>query len=84
MAQLCKDFDRDYAKVNSQLDKMGYNIGLRLIDDYLAKSNTMKRCSNFRETAEAIARVRCLPRFLSLVPADHGLSGCVQLTDRQP
>lgn len=38
---------------------MGYNIGLRLIEDYLAKSNTMKRCANFRETADMIARV-CL------------------------
>jgi hypothetical protein len=36
---------------------MGYNIGLRLIEDYLAKSNTMRRCSNFRETAEMIAKV---------------------------
>lgn len=37
---------------------MGYNIGLRLIEDYLAKSNTMKRCANFRETAEMISKVR--------------------------
>lgn len=58
VAQLCKDFDSDYAEVNRQLDKMGYNIGLRLIEDYLAKSNTMKRCSNFRETADMISRVR--------------------------
>lgn len=36
---------------------MGYNIGLRLIEDYLAKSNTMKRCSSFRETADMISRV---------------------------
>jgi hypothetical protein len=36
---------------------MGYNIGLRLIEDYLAKSNSMKRCSSFRETAEMIAKV---------------------------
>ncbi len=60
VAQLCKDFDADYVEVNKQLDKMGYNIGLRLIEDYLAKSNTMKRCSNFRETAEMIAKVRAL------------------------
>jgi hypothetical protein len=39
---------------------MGYNIGLRLIEDYLAKSNTMRRCSNFRETAEMIAKVLLL------------------------
>jgi hypothetical protein len=37
---------------------MGYNIGLRLIEDYLAKSNTMKRCANFRETADMISKVR--------------------------
>lgn len=59
VAQLCKDFDGDYVEVNKQLDKMGYNIGLRLIEDYLAKSNTMKRCSNFRETADMISKVRC-------------------------
>lgn len=58
VAQLCKDFDSDYVEVNKQLDKMGYNIGLRLIEDYLAKSNTMKRCANFRETAEMISKVR--------------------------
>lgn len=57
VAQLCKDFDGDYVEVNKQLDKMGYNIGLRLIEDYLAKSNTMKRCANFRETAEMISKV---------------------------
>ena len=59
VAQLCKDFDGDYVEVNKQLDKMGYNIGLRLIEDYLAKSNTMKRCSNFRETADMISKVCC-------------------------
>lgn len=58
MAQLCKDYENDYAEVNKQLDKMGYNIGLRLIEDYLAKSNTMKRCVNFRETADMISKVR--------------------------
>lgn len=57
VAQLCKDFESDYVEVNKQLDKMGYNIGLRLIEDYLAKSNTMKRCANFRETAEMISKV---------------------------
>ena len=57
VAQLCKDYESDYNEVNAQLDKMGYNIGLRLIEDYLAKSNTMKRCANFRETADMISRV---------------------------
>ena len=35
---------------------MGYNIGLRLIEDFLAKTNT-GRCANFRETAEMISKV---------------------------
>lgn len=56
VAQLCRDFDNDYVEVNKQLDKMGYNIGLRLIEDFLARSN-MGRCNNFRETADAIAKV---------------------------
>ena len=56
VAQLCKDYEYDYHEVNRQLDKMGYNIGLRLIDDFLAKSNT-GRCANFKETAEMISKV---------------------------
>ena len=73
VAQLCKDFDSDYVEVNKQLDKMGYNIGLRLIEDYLAKSNTVRRCSNFRETAEMIAKVRrSRPKEGGLRMANHG------------
>lgn len=63
VAQLCRDLTlpntankTDYAAVNTELDRMGYNIGIRLIEDFLAKTN-YGTCSNFRETAEAIARV---------------------------
>lgn len=38
---------------------MGYNIGMRLIEDFLAKSNT-GRCANFKETADIISKVRRL------------------------
>jgi hypothetical protein len=58
VAQLCKDYENDYIEVNKQLDKMGYNIGLRLIEDFLAKSNITTRCTNFRETGEMISKVR--------------------------
>jgi Transport protein particle (TRAPP) component len=34
----------------------GYNIGVRLIDEFLAKSN-VSRCVDFRETADVIAKV---------------------------
>lgn len=58
VAQLCQDYDGNYHEVNKQLEKMGYNIGMRLIEDFLAKSN-VGRCANFRETADMIAKVRC-------------------------
>ncbi|KAH7030715.1 BET3 family protein [Microdochium trichocladiopsis] len=67
VAQLCKDFEGDYIEVNKQLDRMGYNIGLRLIEDYLAKSNSMRRCSNFRETADAISKIG-FKIFLNITP----------------
>lgn len=57
---------------------MGYNIGLRLIEDYLAKSNTMNRCSNFRETADMIAKVGLQ------LPDPTTLSALHIYTDMQP
>ena len=35
---------------------MGYNIGTRLIEDFLARSN-MGRCADFREVGEVVAKV---------------------------
>lgn len=57
VAQLCKDYDYNYADVNKQLDRMGYNIGIRLIEDFLAKSSA-PACTNFRDVAEMISKVR--------------------------
>ena len=55
VVQLIQDYE-DYEEVNKQLDKMGYNIGTRLIEDFLARSN-LGRCTDFRETGEVIAKV---------------------------
>ncbi|OCK87842.1 BET3 family protein [Cenococcum geophilum 1.58] len=66
VAQLCKDYESNYVEVNKQLDKMGYNIGLRLIEDFLAKSNAPS-CSNFREVAEMISKVG-FKIFLNITP----------------
>lgn len=57
VAQLCSDLDNNYTEVNKQLDKMGYNIGMRLVEDFFAKSG-VQRCLNLRETAETISKVR--------------------------
>jgi len=74
VAQLCRDLtlpntanQTDYAAVNAELDRMGYNIGLRLIEDFLAKSNT-GICANFRETAEMISKVG-FKIFMNITPS---------------
>ena len=56
VAQLCSDYESNYVEVNKQLDKMGFNIGMRLVEDFFAKSGT-QRCANLRETAETISKV---------------------------
>lgn len=66
VAQLCRDLNNDYVKVNAQLDTMGYNIGIRLIEEFLAKTGTM-RCSLMKETAEVIAKVG-FKMFLNIQP----------------
>ncbi|PHT62865.1 Trafficking protein particle complex subunit 3 [Capsicum annuum] len=67
--QLLTDLE-EVEEVNKQLDQIqdilmwkgerwrnwGYNIGIRLIDEFLAKSN-VSRCIDFKETAEVIAKV---------------------------
>lgn len=55
VTQLIRDFE-DMKEVNRQLDQMGYNIGVRLIDEFSAKSG-IRQCSNFKETADAIAKI---------------------------
>ncbi|KAI0030376.1 NO signaling/Golgi transport ligand-binding domain-containing protein [Vararia minispora EC-137] len=65
VVQLIQDYE-DYAEVNTQLEKMGYNIGTRLIEDFLAKS-TIGRCADFRETGEVIAKVG-FKSFLNVTP----------------
>ncbi|KAL9625430.1 MAG: hypothetical protein Q9160_000493 [Pyrenula sp. 1 TL-2023] len=66
VAQLCNDYENDYIEVNKQLDKMGYDIGMRLIEDFLAKSNA-GRCATFKETAEMISKVG-FKIFLNITP----------------
>eukprot|EP00894_Picocystis_sp_ML_P003781 jgi/Pico_ML_1/54298/g4668.t2 len=51
--QLIEDYE-DLDEVNKQLDEMGYNVGVRIIDDFLAKSEADK-CSSFEGTVETIA-----------------------------
>jgi len=69
--QLIQDYE-DYEEVNKQLEKMGYNIGTRLIEDFLARSN-IGRCADFRETGEVVAKVG-FKSFLNISPTvTHGV-----------
>ncbi|KAG7447967.1 TRAPP I complex [Guyanagaster necrorhizus] len=70
VVQLIQDYE-DYGEVNKQLEKMGYNIGTRLIEDFLAKSS-LGRCSDFREVGEVVAKVG-FKSFLNISPSvTHG------------
>jgi hypothetical protein len=55
VAQLLKDYE-DADSVNRQLDKIGYNMGLRMIDDFLAKNPTVGKCVDMREVADVLAK----------------------------
>lgn len=52
MAQMVKDLE-NVDDVSKQLERLGYNMGIRLIEDYLAKTNT-GRCHDLKDTADKI------------------------------
>ena len=56
VVQLLRDLGSAEA-VNTQLERMGYNIGVRLVEEYLARSGQNRKCSDLAETAETIAHV---------------------------
>ncbi|ERE81295.1 trafficking protein particle complex subunit 3-like protein [Cricetulus griseus] len=55
VAQLCKDYEKD-EDVNRYLDKMGYGIGTRLVEDFLARS-CVRRCHSYSEIIDIIAQL---------------------------
>eukprot|EP00747_Dinoflagellata_sp_TGD_P165390 gnl/TRDRNA2_/TRDRNA2_186597_c0_seq1.p1 gnl/TRDRNA2_/TRDRNA2_186597_c0~~gnl/TRDRNA2_/TRDRNA2_186597_c0_seq1.p1 ORF type:complete len:219 (+),score=41.84 gnl/TRDRNA2_/TRDRNA2_186597_c0_seq1:77-658(+) len=85
VTQLLKDIE-DVEAVNAQLEKMGYNIGLRLVDEFLAKSG-VPPCQDFRETAEVVAKVG-LRMFLGVgaevVMWNSELTGCSLVLPENP
>ena len=52
VSQIVKDY-QNVEDVNKQLEKMGYNIGVRIIEDFLARTKEGK-CTDFRDTAEKV------------------------------
>lgn len=66
VAQICREEAFDYDKVNNVLFDMGRNIGVRLIEEFLSKTN-LGRCSSFKETSELVSKVG-FKMFLNVVP----------------
>jgi hypothetical protein len=81
VVQLIQDYE-DYAEVNKQLEKMGYNIGTRLIEDFLAKSNIGK-CADFREVGEVVSKVG-FKSFLNITPNVTHSAPPPQLSSNRP
>ena len=52
-----------------QLEKMGYNVGIRLVEDFLARTGSNK-CTDFRDTAEKIQMA--FKMFLNISPTVTG------------
>eukprot|EP00753_Platysulcus_tardus_P019683 PLAT7424.1.p2 GENE.PLAT7424.1~~PLAT7424.1.p2 ORF type:complete len:188 (+),score=71.82 PLAT7424.1:34-597(+) len=55
VTQMVEDYE-DMEEVNKQLDAMGFSMGQRMVDEFLAKSG-VPFCHNFKETCEVLARV---------------------------
>lgn len=54
VAQVVRDYE-DPAEINTQLDQIGYSIGIRAVDEFCAKMRTA-RCRSFKETIETLAK----------------------------
>ncbi|PVU96677.1 hypothetical protein BB559_002299 [Furculomyces boomerangus] len=85
VVQLIKDFE-DFDSVNKQLDKIGYNMGVRLIDDFLARTHIKSpTCRDFKAVAEILAKVG-FKMYLNIVPTvlSSDNSKCVLQIDDNP
>jgi len=66
VAQLLEDIE-DTKTINTKLDKIGHNIGVRLIDDIFSRNLNLKRCKDLSDTAEAIVNYGFKP-YLNMTP----------------
>jgi len=55
VAQLLEDY-QDCKIVSVELEKLGYSVGVRLVDEFLAKSG-VESCRSFQDTVEAVGKV---------------------------
>lgn len=66
VTEVLRDYGDDIGAVNEQLEKMGHSMGVRCVDEYLAKLSTAAPpCQNFMDTAEVLAK-SALKMFLGI------------------
>lgn len=54
VAQIIRDYEEP-REINFQLEQMGYNIGIRIVDEFCAKNKAAK-CRTFKETMETVGK----------------------------
>lgn len=52
VSQMLRDYE-NVDDVNKQLERLGYNMGMRIIEDFLSRTNST-RCLDMKETADKI------------------------------
>lgn len=52
---MIKDYNNDMEEINKKLEQFGYNMGTRMIDEFLVK-NDSPSCANFRQVGEKITK----------------------------
>ena len=64
ITELLKDYEQDIPAINAQLEQIGFSIGIRCIDELLAKSEgsgnanvQIPNCRDLRDTAEVVAKI---------------------------
>jgi hypothetical protein len=81
VAQLCKDYEYNYVEVNKQLERMGYNIGVRLIEDFLAKMISKVGFKMFLNITPTISNWSSDNKQFSLIFDENPLADFVELPD---
>lgn len=57
VTQIIADKLGDIGAVNTELDRMGYNMGIRLIDEFLAKNGVPQTCQSFGDSIDTLSRI---------------------------
>ena len=55
VTEVIRDNDENLSAVNEQLEKIGYSIGIRCVDEFLAKSNA-PYCKSLAETVDVLGK----------------------------